>query len=63
MRKIIQIAFNTYTHFDRDSGDSIASQLHALCDDGTIWYLDNRNEWCQWGLPPIPQDEPDPIRS
>lgn len=64
-RKIIQIAFETegsigqeYDHVyeERSTGGSITSELHALCDDGTIWFFRN-DKWNRWELPTIPQDD------
>lgn len=54
MRKIIhQIAFET-----DDAGNST---LHALCDDGSIWFLHTPYEgpirWQLWELPRIPTNE------
>lgn len=42
MRKIIQIEMNEKMQF-----------LHALCDDGTVWFFKN-NEWKQFA--DIPQE-------
>lgn len=55
-RKIIQIAFDTYGSGDI-SDVTVGSTLHALYDDGSIWYL-QEGSWQRWGLPEIPQDEP-----
>lgn len=46
MRKVIQI-----TTTSNAVGESI---LHALCDDGTAWEMQN-GHWHE--MPPIPQDE------
>lgn len=59
MRKIIQIAFETAS--DEDTVNEISSQLHALCDDGTIWFLEDWAIWQLWKLPPIPQDDDDEV--
>lgn len=49
MRKIISIAF------DPEGNE------HAVCDDGSIWFLAyspaNEYEWTRSIYPPIPQDE------
>lgn len=64
MRKIIQIAFEVSgeidTNWNRDMdthvvGGSTESTLHALCDDGTIWYWRD-GEWNLWISAPIPQE-------
>jgi len=47
MRKVIMIACNP--------------QLHALCDDGTVWQHVSPQGWCQ--VERIPQEEaPAPVR-
>lgn len=56
-RKIIQIAFDV-----NGENDYIHSCLHALCDDGSIWYRAyDRNravvKWVQIDLGKIPQPE------
>ncbi len=53
-RKIIQIAFEVIGD-NLEEGGSVCSELHALCDDGTIWYY--RNKWKRLEIEPIPQDE------
>lgn len=59
-RKIVQIAFEVEGYVDSADvgcgGGSTRSNLHALCNDGTIWYVDEK-EWKRWNLDPIPQDE------
>lgn len=63
MRKIIQIAFqvavSSSTNEDNIVSDVWSSDtLHALCDDGTIWFLTSKEEkWERWELPEIPQDK------
>ena len=54
-RKITQIAFDT----EGDSESGIASDMWALCDDGSLWILvrkDTGQEW-YWRFidHPIPQ--------
>lgn len=62
MRKIIQIAFQLDISSNNNSETGGVSEiwngskLHALCDDGTIWYLRN-DVWHLWELPQIPQGE------
>jgi hypothetical protein len=54
-RQIVQIAFEV----EGDDG-STSSILHALCDDGTIWYLvwkERELAWVRYQLPPIPEDD------
>tara|TARA_R110000868_G_scaffold132635_1_gene343847 strand:+ start:259 stop:447 length:189 start_codon:yes stop_codon:yes gene_type:complete len=55
MRKIIQIAFEPFGEMDSGCG-SIEVLLHALCDDGSIWFFQDKT-WNRWTLPPIPQEE------
>lgn len=50
-RKIVQIAFEV-----GGDDDSTYSLLHALADDGTIWFYRN-HEWKLWIDTPLPQDE------
>lgn len=64
MRKIIQIAFDTYTKWSEvyDRGDVSEPYTHsdlvALCDDGTIWDWDfETRTWKIRELPQIPQGE------
>ena len=50
MRHVVNICAQTFTC---DSHGDIASQLVALCDDGTLWGL-SRGKWEL--LPDIPQE-------
>ena len=40
-RKIIQICAAGGAFGDVDGGTNIETELYALCDDGTVWYLTN----------------------
>lgn len=59
MRKVVQIATSAAVDSSTDSGEYFEA-LFALCDDGTIWRLDNPYrqhpnkppEWVQ--MPTIP---------
>ena len=63
MRKIVQIAFevsgsvDTSWNRDRDNYDvdgSTTSELHALCNDESIWFWRDE-KWNLWISEPIPQ--------
>lgn len=67
MRKIIQIAFevNGWIGDTNDHGEAYQvgghtdSNLYALCDDGSIWILDENIDgklWTALNVPQIPQD-------
>lgn len=46
MRKIVQIAFDTYSKYERDSDyQNITSTAYALLDDGTVYYKDDAGNW------------------
>lgn len=78
MRKIVQIAFEVKGSVEEGSVEwgadsrvsgNTESILHALCDDGSIWYLHSgydrseqkyNHEWRRWDLPEIPQEEEQP---
>lgn len=47
-REIVQIAFET-----KGSSDEIESILHALADDGTVWYY-RHGKWNIWGVGGLP---------
>lgn len=47
MRKIIQIANIMY-------GDSGYKHFFALCDDGSLWIMDNNQQWIRFNN--VPQD-------
>jgi len=51
MRKIVQMFFEV-----RGDEETTWSELHALCDDLTVWYYRN-DKWNQWIVPEIPQDD------
>lgn len=58
MRKIIQIVASQVSE---GALTQCEMYLHALCDDGTLWRISNRDIdvngfWA--AIPPIPQDEP-----
>lgn len=50
MRTIVQFAFDTY-----GDAESIKSDLHVLCNDGTIYFL-QQEKWVLFQVPPVPQD-------
>ena len=56
-RKIIQITVdNSTSNSGYDSADYIGSNLLALCNDGTIWEFNFKNQqWDLWVAVPIPQ--------
>lgn len=52
-RKIVQIVA---CGIQENASTQCEMILHALCDDGTVWRTDNRNnEW--WTVAPIPQGD------
>ncbi len=53
-RKIVQVAFDPYT----DSDGDITSQMCALADDGSLWWLDRESaEWHASRIPSLPPRE------
>lgn len=55
-RKIVQIAFSGIRESQSTQTNYITA---ALCDDGTVWHIDQDfgNPYFSWRkLPPIPQD-------
>lgn len=64
MRKIIQIAFCTTgeitssEHGGNHTSGDIDSQMYALCDDGTVWRWDRKDDvWRSENVPSIPQEK------
>jgi len=54
MRKIIQISTDSIN----DGGQLLWAGTTALCDDGTVWDINQRCTDPHWvALPPIPQDD------
>lgn len=53
MRKVIQM---TVTHIPETECFASGLVHHVLCDDGTMWYLEDAN-WEQ--IKSIPQDSPE----
>lgn len=52
MRKIVQISAAQSAH--PGSSAEATLSIYALCDDGTVWYFDFRNQiWM--ALPNVPQ--------
>ena len=53
-RRVIQIATWGRIAYDRDGLEHKSDGLYALCDDGTMWYLEDAEIiWCS--IPSIPQ--------
>lgn len=59
-RKVIQIAVAEYgseSQSESDSSSMWGRTLIALCNDGTIWEINDRFDKHQWyPIPPIPQE-------
>ena len=54
-RKIVQIAFEPNGFIEENH--SIGGTLHILTNDGKIFCLDKSNNWQEWELPELPQDD------
>lgn len=44
-RKIIQIAFDSYTKYYGGEPQGAASDMYGLANDGTIWRLNDEGKW------------------
>ncbi len=62
MRKIIQIAFDSFVSsenaYDSSEITSVTggSTLFALCDDGSVWFEGAEDNWKRYEINEIPQD-------
>ncbi len=56
-RKVIQIAVSEGTAMAANGDSDWVRTIVSLCDDGTMWVMNNGKESGFERLPPIPQDE------